>query len=128
MSNCCLHVYKIFKSERNGNTEVHCNHDSIPDMCTITCDTEVWISHTHKMYKIELHESYMDVKNCFIILPINSTSDKRKNTSLTSDLVAIYGLGAAVGLLVLLLVATITGWIWTCCVMKRREKILITGR
>lgn len=54
--------------------------------------------------------------------------NKRGNASLTSDLVAIYSLGAAVGLLVLLLVATITGWIWTYCMMKRREKMLITGR
>ena len=39
---------------------------------------------------------------------------------------ASIGLGAAVGLLVVLLAVVTTGWMWTCWIMKRQARILIT--
>ena len=41
---------------------------------------------------------------------------------------ASIGLGAAVGLLVVLLAIVTTGWIWTCWIMKRRGRITTNSR
>ena len=42
--------------------------------------------------------------------------------------VASIGLGAAVGLLVVLLAIVTTGWMWTCWTMKRRGRITTNSR
>ena len=55
-----------------------------------------------------------------------TTQPKYKSQAAGS--VASIGLGAAVGLLVVLLAVVTTGWIWTCWIMKRRVRIITNSR
>ena len=46
----------------------------------------------------------------------------------TECVTTIIGLGAVVGLLVVLLVVVTTGWVWTCWVMMKRGGIIISSK
>ena len=49
------------------------------------------------------------------------------NNTETIKYVSLVALGSAVGVLVLLLAVVTIGWIWTCCVMKKRRKLTINS-
>ena len=67
-----------------------------------------------------------------------TTTGEREDTQLTTMkalsstneecVTTITGLGAVVGLLVVLLAAVTTGWVWTCWIMKKRGGIIINSK
>ena len=56
---------------------------------------------------------------------VTTTQPMNKCTCQAEKCITSIGLGVVVGLLVVLLAAVTTGWVWTCCAMKKRGRIAI---